>query len=109
LWGRPATGVESKYLLPGIALCSACGGGMIVRSRSHGRQRGYFYGCSSYHQRGKSVCTNLLEDSMAAVDRAVLGAFEKQLLGPGMVDEILDAAVARMPGASADTQQDKRR
>jgi hypothetical protein len=80
---------------------------VIVRSRSHGRKRAYFYACGSYHERGKSVCSNHVEDSMAAVDRAVLGAFEQQLLGSGMVDQILDAAVARMPGASAETQQDK--
>jgi len=80
LWGRPATGVESKYLLPGIAKCAVCGGGLIARSRNHGRQRAHFYGCSSYHERGRVVCENNLDDLMQKVDRAVLAAFERQLL-----------------------------
>lgn len=42
LWGRPASGVESKYLLPGLARCATCHGNMYVKSRSHGRKRAYF-------------------------------------------------------------------
>ena len=44
LWGRPTGGVESKYLLPGLARCGVCGGGLYVKSRSHGTRRAYFYG-----------------------------------------------------------------
>ena len=39
LWGKPANGVESKYLLTGMAVCGECGGGMLVYSRAHGKKR----------------------------------------------------------------------
>ena len=32
LWGRPANGIESKYLLTGLAACGWCGGTLEVRS-----------------------------------------------------------------------------
>ena len=44
LWGRPPSGVESKFLLTGFAVCGICGGSLCVRSRSDGRFRAYFYG-----------------------------------------------------------------
>ena len=28
-----------------------------MRARSHDRERAYFYGCSAYDERGRSVCT----------------------------------------------------
>jgi DNA invertase Pin-like site-specific DNA recombinase len=55
-WGRPVNGTESRYLLSGLAQCGICGGGLCVQSRSHGRQRAFFYACSSFHHRGRSVC-----------------------------------------------------
>jgi site-specific DNA recombinase len=39
LFGKPASGVESKYLLVGMSLCGECGGGLQVYSRAHGRSR----------------------------------------------------------------------
>jgi site-specific DNA recombinase len=64
LYGRPAAGVESKYLLSGLARCATCNGSMYVKSRSHGRKRAYFYGCTSFHLRGSAVCTNSVEVPM---------------------------------------------
>lgn len=64
---------------------------MIVRSRSHGRQRAYFYACSSFHHRGKTVCANSLEMRLPDAEEAVLRALERELLDP----EILEAAMAR--------------
>src|SRR5207244_12322030 len=32
LWGRPANGVESKFLLTGMAICGQCGAGMLIRT-----------------------------------------------------------------------------
>ena len=52
LWGRPPQGVESKYLLPGLARCVACNGGLMVRLGTSGPGT-RAYCCSSYHQRGK--------------------------------------------------------
>ena len=82
LWGRPTDGVESKYLLTGMARCGACGGSLVVRSRSHRGRRAFFYGCTSNHHRGRSVCTNTLEMPMAAADEAVLSQLEGDALRP---------------------------
>jgi site-specific DNA recombinase len=107
LWGRPVSGIESKYLLPGIARCAVCNGGLLVRSRSHGRHRQHFYACSTFHQRGRCVCGNDVEDVMKTVDDAVLDALENQLLGEGMLDEILDVAVAQLEPAKANVRTDR--
>jgi site-specific DNA recombinase len=91
LWGRPVDGHESKYLLTGMSRCGLCGGTMIVRSRSHGKRRAYFYACSSFHHRGKAVCVNSLEMRLEDAEGAILTALERELLDP----EILEAAAAR--------------
>jgi len=56
LQGRPANGVESKYLLTGMAVCGACGAGMLIRSRKHnGKARTFLYGCGANFLRGDRV------------------------------------------------------
>jgi len=43
--GRRPTGDRmSKYFLPGMGRCSLCGGGLHVRSRSHGHARAFCWG-----------------------------------------------------------------
>jgi len=82
LWGRPAEGFESKYLLTGLIRCAVCGGSVYVKSRSHGRRRAFFYGCTSYHLRGRAVCANGIEVAMEPTNRLVLDAFESDILRP---------------------------
>jgi hypothetical protein len=72
-----------------------------VKSRSHGRKRAYFYGCTSYHLRGTSVCKNAIEVPMATADRAVLDAFDK-VLTPTVLDKVLDAALKQLTAAPKD-------
>ena len=96
LWGRPTDGVESKYLLTGMARCGACGGSLVVRSRSHRGRRAFFYGCTSNHHRGRSVCTNTLEMPMAAADEAVLSQLEGDALRPEVIEAALSRAVERL-------------
>ncbi len=91
LWGRPASGIESKYLLTGMVQCGCCGGSLHVRGRDHGKQRAYFYGCTSYHLRGRTVCGNNLEAPMGIADRAVLSSIEHDLLRP----EVIELAIAK--------------
>lgn len=90
------TGVDSKYLLPGLAKCACCGGGLIVRSRAHGRHRASFYACGSYHLRGRSVCTNNLEIPMERLNAAVLEAMGAQVLSPDVLNAVIDTAVSKM-------------
>jgi hypothetical protein len=59
----------------GLAQCAVCGGGVYVTSRSHGRRRAFFYACTSFHRKGRTVCANnqqvVLEDAEAEVMAAV--------------------------------------
>ena len=100
VWGRPPSGVESKYLLTGMATCGACGATLHVRSRSHGRRRAFFYGCTAHHHRGPSVCCNDVELPMVETDEALLTTFEAQLLHPAVVQQAIREAVAQLSAAS---------
>src|SRR5262249_57073439 len=56
--GRPANGVESRYLLTGLAACGRCGGSLVVQSRASGKTRRFVYRCSYSYYRGLAVCPN---------------------------------------------------
>ncbi len=96
LWGRPATGLESKYLLTGLSLCGQCGGSLYVRSRSHGKGRILFYGCTSYNLRGRAVCTNNMEMPLDEANASVLRQIESDVLHPDVVMEAVRQAVDRL-------------
>ena len=87
LWGRPANGIESKYLLTGLAACGWCGGTLEVRSGggAHRDRRRHFYGCTSYHRRGTTVCRNRFELPLVPTEQAVLEAVEHEVLDPEVV------------------------
>jgi hypothetical protein len=108
LWGRPSNGIESKYLLTGFAVCSACGGSLHVRTRSHGRHRAMFYGCTSYHLRGRALCTNALELPMADTDTAVVTGIEEELLHPDALTIGLTQALTTLT-APAEPHEDVQR
>jgi site-specific DNA recombinase len=89
--GRPRD-VDSKYLLPGLARCACCNGGLHVRSTHHGspgrRRRAFFYACTSHFNRGPEVCQNALRVRMEAVDEAVLASIG-DILTLDLVDDII--------------------
>ena len=95
LWGRPPSGLAGKYLLTGLARCGVCGGGLEVRSRSHGRRRAYFYSCSSFYRRGAAVCPNRYEIAMGTADAAVIDALLEELLTPDRLAVVLERFLAR--------------
>ena len=98
LWGRPLRGNDSKYLLPGLARCGICNGSIYVKSRkgTAGKDRAFFYGCTSFHLRGSSVCSNGLELPMELADRTVLDAFARDILRPEVVEAALGRAAQRL-------------
>jgi site-specific DNA recombinase len=96
LWGKPTNGIDSKYLLSGLARCGVCGGGLYVASRSHGRQRAYFYACTAFHRKGQSICGNNSQVVMAEADAEVLQAVQDELLDPVVVTYALRVAVAEL-------------
>jgi site-specific DNA recombinase len=71
-WGRPPTGVQSKYLLTGPLRCACCGASMKVRSGTYGLGQRLFYVCASYNDRGSAICGNGLRLPMTVADDAVL-------------------------------------
>lgn len=94
LLGRPP-GEGVKHLLAGLAKCT-CGASIEARSRSHGRRRVVFYGCSAYHRKGKSVCANGLTLPAKTLEEAVLRSVEEAVLDPRVVEAALDKAVERI-------------
>jgi site-specific DNA recombinase len=108
LWGRPASGLESKYLLTGLGTCAVCGGGIYVEQRTHGhrarRTRAHFYGCWAHRSRGGRTCTNDLFVPMAVANEGIITGFEAQLLDPAVIHvglETMRAALQAPPDAAA--------
>lgn len=84
-----ASGRVSQYLLPGLARCAWCNGGMHVRTRRQGKgARLALYACTSHYNRGPSVCQNQLQIPMLAIDRAVLGKIGN-ILTPDLVEHVI--------------------
>jgi site-specific DNA recombinase len=88
--------VESRFLLSGFARCASCGGSFYPISRSHGRERAFFYACTAYHKRGTSVCGNGLAMRIERIDEAVLGRIGGDVLRPEVVMAILDGVIGAM-------------
>ena len=99
LWGRPPSGLASRYLLTGIARCGICGGGLEVRSQSHGRRRAFYYSCSSFYRRGPEVCPNRYEIPMKTADAAVIEALLTDLLTPDRLATVVKRLLARATAA----------
>ena len=87
---------ETRYLFSGLLRCSTCGAGFEARSRSHGAQRVAFYGCSAYHRRGRTVCSNSRTTPLALADPALLSSVESALLDPAVLRAAVQRAVERL-------------
>lgn len=90
-YGRPVNGIESPYLLTGLASCGACGSSLFARRHHHDQCRRAFYGCVVNHQRGVAICKNSLKASMDDTDEAVLAAVEHDVLRV----EVLETSLAK--------------
>jgi site-specific DNA recombinase len=102
LWGRPANGIESKYLLTGLAQCGLCGGGLIVHSRASAGRRTHAYLCSYHHLRGNTVCPGGLVLPVESTNGAVLAAVEREVLHPEVVRRAMSRAIDEL-NAPTDT------
>jgi regulator of cell morphogenesis and NO signaling len=80
--------LAKDYAIPGDV---CCGGTLHVRSSTVANRRAFYYGCSSYHLRGTTVCTNKLNLPKEAADQAVLGVIAQDLLRP----EVVEGAIRR--------------
>jgi hypothetical protein len=106
LWGRPGMGVESKYLLTGLASCGCCDHNITVIGGRIGvpgkRSRLDYYGCSWHKNRGSTVCSNDLRARMDEADALVLGETQ-ELLTPEAIDWTIDDGHAPACRAPAGT------
>jgi site-specific DNA recombinase len=94
--------VASRYLLPGLAKCACCNGGMHVRvrTRSNGNVS-RFYACTSHYNRGPSVCQNAVQMDMGAIDAAVINRIG-DILTPTLVEIVIEGVREAMtPNARA--------
>ncbi len=94
LWGRPETGLESKYLLTGLAVCGVCGASLHVRHRRSGG-RASDYRCGWHFSRGAAACPNARAMPMDAANAAVLTTLREDVLTPETVAAIVATALAR--------------
>jgi site-specific DNA recombinase len=82
-------GSASRYLLPGLARCAWCQGGMYVRTRTRANGADLrMYGCSSHYHRGETVCGNATVVPMEVTDRAVLAKIG-DLLTPDLAEDVI--------------------
>lgn len=109
LWGRPASSLDSKYLLTGLIMCGVCGGSIYLKSSSRKGARAFFYGCMTYHLRGRSACSNHHLAPMEAANEAVLGVFEREVLHPDVTDTVVRKALDKFRAAQRDKKQDRQR
>ena len=104
--GRPPAIGSARYLLSGLLTCGQCGASLEARTRSHGRKRVPYYGCSAHFRKGGTVCSNNTEVPMADAEAAILSKIESQMLDPAIVQDILAAAIAELQEATkADAQR----
>jgi hypothetical protein len=100
LWGRPANGIESKYLLTGLAQCGVCGGGLIVHSRASAGRRTHAYLCSYHHLRGNTVCPGGVVLPVESTNQTVLAALEQEVLHPEVVQRAMCRAIDELNTAT---------
>ncbi len=100
---------ESQYLLTGFVRCATCGGSVGVVSRSHGRKRAYFYGCTVNWKRGASICPNDLVLPIDRVNDAVLKAIAHDVLKPAIVRGMIDLVLERLVPANIESRVEELR
>ena len=91
-------------LLTGIAKCSACGGGMTLRTGKSGRYR--YYTCSRSSRQGKSACKGL-SVPMKVLDDIVTNEVAARVLEPNRIRHILEELLLRTSN-EAEKLQDRR-
>jgi site-specific DNA recombinase len=111
VWGKPTlNGVESKYLLTGLAVCGLCGGALTARVRTHrGQPARWYYRCLCYVQRGLTVCPNRYAMARGDADRAVIAAVTEGLLVPRVIVAAVEEALRRLAPSPADRAREDTR
>jgi len=99
LHGKPATGVDSKYLLSGLLQCGECGAALVVVSKGLTRgRRKYAYACSTSRFKGKAKCSNGIWLDMEDWDRYVIQTVD-EMLDPVKLRQAVEAVLAEIQPA----------
>ncbi len=107
LCGKPANGIESKYLLTGFAVCGPCGAALGIRGARHGRRPAYK--CLAYETKGPKACTNKWPAPMKETDGAVLSLLADTLLRPEVVAPAIEEALKRLHPSVEEKIQERER
>jgi hypothetical protein len=102
--------VPSRSICSPGSRCAICNGSIYVKSRDHGKRRAFFYGCTTYHLRGRRMCrhdlqpgvSNPLEIPMDALNEALLEAIEHEVLHPNIVELAIERAAKRLRPSQAE-------
>ena len=71
---------------------------MKARSRTHGNGRKHFYGCASYHERGRTVCGNNAEVPMVDANDIVIEALLDDVRDASMLEDSVTEALRLLQG-----------
>jgi hypothetical protein len=94
-FGRPGpTGSPPKYLLSGFGVCGTCGGRLQVINGRSSYDPVKVYICANFRE--KKTCTNSLRRPVEAVDAAVLGFIEREILTEEVVATVLKEVRRRL-------------
>lgn len=67
---------DSQFLLSGLCICSECGSSLVSLGGSTGtgpsRKNKYKYGCSGYHNKGTTVCSNNHSVDLNQLDQVII-------------------------------------
>jgi site-specific DNA recombinase len=107
LSGRPPKGTTIN-LLPGLATCGVCGGGLIVEHSNNRKGHYSYYIC--HRQRNYGTCENHLRVQVAEMNEAVLVAIEEHALTPEAIEQVIQLSerddVAEQQATLAKERQD---
>ncbi len=65
-------------------------------SRSHGRERVFFYGCGAHHKRGRTVCDNGLVMRVETVERCRAQAIGGDVFASAVVMAVVDGVLTEL-------------
>ncbi|MEP6890931.1 MAG: recombinase family protein [Nitrospirota bacterium] len=109
LWGRPASTLDSKYLLTGLVKCGLCGGSLYVKSSARKGQRSLAYGCMTFHLRGRSACTNSMLIPMEDANDAVVKVLANEVLDPRVTDVVVQKALEKFRASERDWMEQRQK
>lgn len=100
--GKNSGGRNPKYLFSGLLKCGVCGGAFSLRGSR-------YYGCSTYLNRGQSVCSNSLSVKKDTIERVLLAGVKESLLSNEAFKAFETEARALLKQMKPDSGQAKRK